>query len=560
MKYNHSSSNNVISAFVFTLISLNSCGIRQDAHDICKEIGFEYKDSVSHYVKSVYSKWNSVPWNNEYTRDIFRSFVLPPQSSYEPLCFHWQWSIPFKPSSGIDNVKDAAIDINSKLNIISQPNTPIPQKSYDEIMSYGRGKCDDRANLCVYGMRANGIPASFDFIPLWGDGHSGHSFCSVPLPKGGNLMFQETGGRGEQFFVGKVTKIYRKLFFQDNCHLPDSLPSPFNDSHIIDVTAYYNVGYSDVSVEFPNSVSGPVFLSAFTPIGWKPVAMSIAKEGKATFPNMGNGTSDYSSAKDMGVDIGEGIIYLPSLYVEGAIIPLLSPFILSTEERRDIYPNFNNTTNLVLYRKFPKKTRICNYARTFSGCVIEGSNYPDFSQKETLGVLPDSIFSHPHLYPIISKKCFRFVRLCLPRDKCGISELYFTLNGIKYDNASIIADPLTTGIYEDYKCVSDGCLLSYIDFSWKGEKWIGYDFMKPVLINGISFCPRTDDNDIKPGDCYELSLWDSSKWRPIDKKVADDYFLTFDNIPDGALLLLNDLSSGHEVRPFLYINNKQIWY
>ena len=43
-------------------------------------------------------------------------------------------------------------------------------------------------------------------------------------------------------------------------------------------------------------------------------------------------------------------------------------------------------------------------------------------------------------------------------------------------------------------------------------------------------------------------------------KTATDYTITFDNVPDNALLWLRNLTEGREERIFTYENGRQVWH
>ena len=48
--------------------------------------------------------------------------------------------------------------------------------------------------------------------------------------------------------------------------------------------------------------------------------------------------------------------------------------------------------------------------------------------------------------------------------------------------------------------------------------WAGIKFNVPTTIGRVCFCPRTDDNDICPGDEYELLFWNGKRWESLGKK------------------------------------------
>ena len=86
------------------------------------------------------------------------------------------------------------------------------------------------------------------------------------------------------------------------------------------------------------------------------------------------------------------------------------------------------------------------------------------------------------------------------------------------------------------------------------------DFGKNVEIGKIKYTPRNDDNDISPGDEYELFYWSGSGWASLGKQTAISHKLTYDNVPQNTLLLLRDLTRGKEERIFTYENGEQIWW
>jgi hypothetical protein len=89
--------------------------------------------------------------------------------------------------------------------------------------------------------------------------------------------------------------------------------------------------------------------------------------------------------------------------------------------------------------------------------------------------------------------------------------------------------------------------------------WFAIDAGKPVQLTSFRMMVRNNMNIIEPGDTYELLYFDNA-WYSLGKKVAEDYKISFNGVPHGALLLLKNLSKGKEERVFQYNNGKQDWW
>ena len=105
----------------------------------------------------------------------------------------------------------------------------------------------------------------------------------------------------------------------------------------------------------------------------------------------------------------------------------------------------------------------------------------------------------------------------------------------------------------------DDKVLTYITIPTVIDAWIGLELEKPVTVQAIEYCPRTDDNNIVPGEKYELLYWDN-RWVSMGKQIAKEHWLVYKNVPRNGLYWLRNISKGREERPFTYENEKQIWW
>lgn len=71
--------------------------------------------------------------------------------------------------------------------------------------------------------------------------------------------------------------------------------------------------------------------------------------------------------------------------------------------------------------------------------------------------------------------------------------------------------------------------------------------------------PSGADNEIVPGQNYELYYWNDS-WKLHSRTIATSKILTFVNVPKGALFWLKNLDKGYQERIFTVDKNKISWW
>ena len=107
----------------------------------------------------------------------------------------------------------------------------------------------------------------------------------------------------------------------------------------------------------------------------------------------------------------------------------------------------------------------------------------------------------------------------------------------------------------------DGNLLSNFEINQPDGNWVGMDMGKPTIVKYASVSPRSDDNDICPGNEYELFYFDGKKWSSLGYQRAEDNTLHYDDIPLKNLLWLRNYTRGNNERPFIVKENGRIeWW
>ena len=74
---------------------------------------------------------------------------------------------------------------------------------------------------------------------------------------------------------------------------------------------------------------------------------------------------------------------------------------------------------------------------------------------------------------------------------------------------------------------------------------------KPIIVSYVSVSPRSDDNDVCPGNEYELFYFDGSEWTSLGYKLADGNALHYFELPQNTLLWLRNYTRGKNERPFI---------
>lgn len=560
-----------ISFLIAIILSLYSCSPIKEQEllrHILRESSIDLNpDSLKTCIATASELWASKPWAQYYDKDIFINYILAPHIADEPVEYYWRTDIPkwLNLMSSKQTILTLAQQINDRIDVDTRPEDwGNKQMGYSATMAGKFGKCDDRAILAIMAMRSYGVPAAFDFIPMWASSNNGHSLCSVLIHNGTTLVFQNRGDKGTEYnFSHKVAKVYRKTFSKNlDCLIAkyqsrESIPPSLNDCRIKDVTSEHKIGQRDI--RFSGNIvteNKLCYLSVFHPNGWFPIAVGEIHRNLMNFSAVGTGLDHKNQNPVKGDNIGDGILYLPCIY-NGKVIPAGYAFILSKQGIKELIPSKEDET-VILYRKFPRLARISRFAGHMYGGIIEGANEADFSDAIQLHRIYGKSLSH--IQTIKTRQCppCRYIRFRKPSGTFSLAELRaYNDNGQEIKGRPIASESMY-GI-EGLKHIYDNDPLTYFEVSPVLDIWAGIDFGSPQSISSIAFCPRNDDNDISPGDEYELFYWDN-EWKTLGTKKATEYSIEFINVPKGALLWLRNRTKGKEERPFTYENGQQIWW
>ena len=499
-----------------------------------------------HNIEKSFEVWENSYWLRELPFDDFCEYLLPYRLGREPLIY-WKDSLRSdyiaKIENGTDNIHDIAKDsyplyIFLKRQIfddvmdyvdfeVSIPDTTIKKYKFD---------CITGSMAYAYFWRMCGIPASVDELPRWGNGNNYHADIAI------------IDNRSLVGFVPNVqhlyaAKVYRVTFSVNHSQLLEPsvnfIPPVARNPFYKDVTSQY-VNTTDITIKPETGKDNPtyLYLGVFN-LGWEAIAHAEIKRGKAIFN-----------------DLGVGVVYVPFYYRGNSQVFVSNPFYIDANRQVHYYnPDHNSLRTVVLDRKYKTASYKIWWSLNFENSRFEADNDINFTNPTVIHTIKETTYWHNITVPVnptVSKRYYRIINKGYPADLAEIH--FFDINGNEI-SGKIIGDK-TTMENEGLPNINDNDLLSFAPF----ESWVGIDFGKEVIISRIEYLPRNDKNGIYPDMNYELFYFDKNRWVSMGVKSTTGNSITFENVPDNALLWLRNLTEGKEERIFTYENGKQIWF
>lgn len=538
--------------------------IHSQRKDILQDIHTLHADFLIDNIEKAFETWKASPWKSEVDFDSFCRHILPYRFLEEQLAAGWRDSFYNEYHPLIENVKDVkqafAVIQNMVGKQVKSNGLKVPYIINVLDMKHQNGAtCIQRCVLIGSVMRALGIPVAIDNVGRWSNySQSGHAWVALVLPEGTFTVYEQDSiarrpqtldastfkmnAQAQKDFpeVAKFKKRYAKIRRSDYalqevpaslCQMP--LPRLLTDPFKHDVTEFYPHGGQ---IELPAGKEAYAYLCTFTTaIDWEPICYAPARQGKYSFPNM-----------------GDSVVYLPATCKGKMMQPLEQPFLWANGTKHCFQPDTLKKQQLVLTRKYPLTGFFPDYWTLHVGGRIEGSMHKNFVTKEILHTFASTPGFRQRI-DIDSTKAFRYIRfITLPNCGNPITEIE-CMEGSNYRKGNCFAEKVDNpevgfdlNTFQDIKCRKAGYSL-------------GLDFGKPQRLTHLFFYPRNDDNFIVPGNSYELFYYDMG-WISMGKKVADGYSLIYEDAPSNAIFLLKNLTKGKEERIFSYEQNAQHWY
>ncbi len=515
-------------------------------------------DYLIYSIDHAFTQWKTRPWAQHLTYKEFRDWLLPYKvvelqsldSWRDTLSSHFSDSISRLPMDDdrchsiygtLDIVRNEMVwKLNPYIEWTTRSGHPL--LSAQTLASTTYGTCQDYVNLGVMTFRSVGLPAVVDYVPLWGRNHEGHTWYTFLTDNGIQAHAQHdiTIPAGMGFFpYQRFPKVFRITYGinRDRVKYRNKAKyvHPFNVCEQDVTDLYYRT--SDVCIPIKKDVKLKdkyVYIATLTNSGgpqWYVLDYGDIRRGNACFHK-----------------IGRELMYIALGYDGIGLVPISDPFIINKDGSLRYVPfDGSETRTIEVKRKYYESYNVVEQRRKILGARIQYADHADFRDSVTLYTIKTTDIPDKILLDNTSQH--RYWRYLAPNGTYGsIAELaFFTADTIKMIGCPISNTKDGETIYRAY----DGDLLSNFETDMPDGNWVGMDFGRPISISLVRIIPRSDDNDVCPGNEYELLFWNGKYWESLGHQIAQDNRLNFGNVPKNSLMWLKNHTRGWAERPFL---------
>jgi hypothetical protein len=200
------------------------------------------------------------------------------------------------------------------------------------------GPCPDIADLGVFVMRSQGIPAAVNVIPYWATATGGH-FTNTFFDDKMHPYNCDFGAKDyEEDLKREPAKVLRLTYSKQ----PETLAS-FEDKNNIPTAILRQQNYIDVTKDYweTTDVTCPLYDSAnpskivyattFNGLSWRPFWWGKVENGKAVFKSICKRT-----------------VLIPQYYANGKLIPAGAPVMVGDKESKVLLPDLTQTREVLI--------------------------------------------------------------------------------------------------------------------------------------------------------------------------------------------------------------------
>ena len=525
-------------------------------------------DFLIHNIDDAFEKWKTFEWASHLTFDDFCEWLLPYKAVELQNLDSWRDTLSNYFGDAITNM---VVDDDQygttyytldavRNNIISKVkplgmynNSGYPLLSADLLHKQTFGRCEDYVNLAVLTYRSVGLPAVIDETPYWGRYRAGHTWYTILSDRGEELHaeWDVSSVPGWSFFQDKrIPKVYRRKYAINRERVVYKNESAYKypfDLCQHDITDKY-FRTTDVEIELFKDITPVEKYAYITTFNGKNIDWTVVDYG-----NIENGVAKFDK-------MGRNVLYLILVYDGNQLIPASKPFVITKiGEIRYIDLDWHTKETVTLKRKYYESNNVARMRNRILGGKIQCSDNPQFKNATTVYEITSTDI--PDIITLESTKKNRYWRYLSSDGTYGsIAELSFFTNDTTDIKGNYIYCSNATSA--EASKAFDGDRLTNFETTVENDNWVGMDFGKPTEISYIRIVPRSDENDILPGDEYELKYWDGvGGWISAGKTIATDNRLQYNDIPKGALMWLSNHTRGWDERPFVILENGKIeWW
>lgn len=432
-----------------------------------------------------------------------------------------------------------------------------------------RGMCEDQTRFNAHLMSALGMAVAIDFVPGWGNRMNGHDWNVLIIDdktypfepfwdkerwKYDRIYNNETFDL--QYGRFRIPKIYRHTFeyyiegpMVDPKESKENIPLLFRNPRMKDVSTLY-FKTSDVSVclkEATPANTNYCYLCVYEAKNmiWTPVQWGRIEGNKVVFK-----------------DMGRNMVYLPTFYQKGNVLPAAPAFILDKEGKCKILECGQETQNVIANATTPLGIQ---YGSLLDGVRLTGCNdLTDAKQQYLLYKLSDTIDRDENNFRLYPEKTYRYVCLHVKRDTIALNEISFYEeqrgDPVRIPGVKVLPDiDWSEGIERVTDYLSG---TGYFASCQTGKKIIMFDFGKQYSLHSFSVIPFPEFH-LNSNMDYTLYYWDN-EWKSVEKVKGSDDFVSFQQVPVGTLYLIKSSvpvkGSYSNERIFTYTNGMLSWW
>jgi len=520
-------------------------------------------------IDQAFDQWKNNSWCSHLTFDEFCEYLLPYKIIDGQKLDHWRDSVtafftdtlkkisPYDPNGhtilGLSEAVRTEIVNKIKPRVIWGVSHGYSLYTSDLYSKWTYGTCEEYVNLGALTFRSIGIPVVIDEVPVWGRKNWGHTWYTLVTDNGRELSNADCIispiGFGSFYPYERFPKVFRRTYSSNpevkkyRAKTKYTYPIALNRK---DITDKYT-RTSDIEIEINNKVNRDKYVYIAMLVNrtgpeWLIVDFGKVKHKKACFTKM-----------------GRNIMYMVMGYNGDILVPISDPFILKKDGSISyIKPDLDNTVSVKLKRKFFESYNVVTQRRRILGAQIQYSDKADFSDYTTVYTIEATDI--PYNINLGESKPHRYWRYMSADGTYGsIAELAFIDNeGNKIQGNPIGCKSAST---DAINSAFDDNWFSNFETSQADGNWVGMDMGKPVKVSSARVIPRNDDNDICPGNEYELLYWNGDYWDSLGEQKPEENYLAYDNVPKGALLWIKNYTRGTDECSFFINENNEIeWW